>query len=105
MISEHIGPEIWQKNVASLARGGRLVTCGATSGPRVELELRSFFSKQLTLLGSYMGSLAELRLVLTLAEQGRLSPVVDQVFPLKEAAEAHRRMEARHNFGKIILKV
>src|SRR5205085_2438867 len=64
VIVEHIGPEIWQKNLSCLARGGRLVTCGATSGPKVELELRYLFSKQLSILGSYMGSMAELLKVL-----------------------------------------
>ncbi len=105
VIVEHIGPDVWQKNLSCLARGGRLVTCGATSGQKVEIELRFLFSKQLSILGSYMGSLAELHKVVELVETGRLVPVVDQVFPMKEAADAQRRMEARKNFGKIVLKV
>ncbi len=105
VIFEHIGPEVWQKNIQSLVRGGRLVTCGATSGPKVEIELRYLYSKQLSVLGSYMGSLAELRRVLEWAEQGKLAPVVDKVFPLQEAAEAQKRMENRKNFGKIVLAI
>ncbi len=105
LIFEHIGPEVWQKNMLSLARGGRLVTCGSTSGPKVELELRPFFAKQLSVLGSYMGSFAELLKVVDLAEKGVLAPVIDQIFSLKEASQAQRRMESRQNFGKIILKV
>lgn len=105
VVFEHIGPETWKGSLSALARGGRLVTCGATSGPSVEIDLRHFYSKQLTILGSYMGSLAELHRVVDLAERGILHPVVDQVFMLKEAAEAHRRMESRANFGKIVLKV
>ena len=105
VICDHIGPEVWQKNISCLVRGGRFVTCGVTSGPKVELDLRYFYSRQLTLLGSYMGSFIELRRVLELVENGSIVPVVDEVFPLKEAAEAHRRMEERRNFGKIILKV
>ena len=105
VIVEHIGPDVWQKNISCLARGGRLVTCGATSGPKVEIDLRTLFSKQLSVLGSYMGSFAELYKVMDLTEAGRLVPTVDQVFPLKEAAEAQRRMESRKNFGKIVLKV
>ncbi len=105
VVFEHIGPEVWQKNLASLTRGGRLVTCGATSGPKVEMDLRPFFSKQLSILGSYVGSFAELSQVLEMAQEGVLQPVVDQVFPLKEAAQAQRHMESRKNFGKIILKI
>ncbi len=105
VIFEHIGPETWQSNISCMARGGRMVTCGATSGPKVEIDLRYFYSKQLSFLGSYMGSFAELLKVLELAEKGVLVPAIDQVFALKEAAEAQRRMESRQNFGKIILKV
>lgn len=104
VIFEHIGPETWPKNISCLARGGRMVTCGATSGPKAELDIRFLYSKQLSILGSYMGSFAELLKVLELAERGLIAPVLDQVFALKEAADAHRRMEARQNFGKIILK-
>lgn len=105
VVLEHIGPEVWQKNLASLARGGRLVTCGATSGPKAEVDLRHLFTKQLTILGSYVGSLSELHKVLKLAEEGHLKPTIDQVLALKEAPSAHRRMESRQNFGKIVLKV
>lgn len=105
VVFEHIGPDTWQKNLASLRRGGRMVTCGATSGPEVKMDIRHLYSKQLTILGSYMGSLAELHKVVGLGEKGTIYPVVDQVFDLKEAVLAHRRMESRHNFGKIVLKV
>ena len=104
VIFEHIGPETWPKNLASLARGGRMVTCGATSGPKAEVEIRFLFSKQLSILGSYMGSFAELHKALELIEKGVLLPVLDEIFPLKDAAQAHQRMEERKNFGKIILK-
>jgi NADPH:quinone reductase-like Zn-dependent oxidoreductase len=104
VVFEHIGPEVWEKSLACLGRGGRLVTCGATSGAKVEMDLRPFYSKQLSVLGSYMGSLAELKNALALAEKGVIKPVIDQVFPLKDAAEAHRRMESRRNFGKIVLR-
>ncbi len=105
VVLDHIGPEVWQKNLASLARGGCLVTCGATSGPKAEIDLRFLFSKQLTILGSYMGSFAELLKVIRLAEEGHLKPTLDQIFPLKDAQGAHLRMESRRNFGKIVLKV
>ncbi len=105
VVFEHIGPEVWQKSLLSLTRGGRLVTCGATSGPKVEMDLRPFFSKQLSILGSYMGSLSELLKMLELVELGIVRPILDQIFPLKEAVEAQRRMESRKNFGKIVLKI
>jgi NADPH:quinone reductase-like Zn-dependent oxidoreductase len=105
VVFEHIGPEVWKGSISSLVRGGRLVTCGGTSGPKAEIDIRYFYSKQLSIIGSYMGSLAELHKVLDLVERGLVVPTVDQVFPLKEAAEAHRRMESRQNFGKIVLKV
>lgn len=82
-----------------------MVTCGATSGPKAEMDIRYLYSKQLSILGSYMGSLAELHKVIGMAEQGILKPILDQVFALKDAAEAHKRMESRQNFGKIVLKV
>lgn len=105
VVFEHIGPETWQKNLSCMARGARMVTCGATSGPKVEIDIRTLYSKQHSILGSYMGSLTELHEVLALAEKGVVLPVLDQVFPLKEAADAQRRMESRQNFGKILLKV
>ena len=105
VIFEHIGPDTWPKNLACLARGGRMVTCGATSGPKAEIDIRYLFAKQLSVLGSYMGSLSELKEVFQWAEKGHLKPTLDRVFPLAEAAQAHRRMESRGNFGKIVLKV
>lgn len=105
VVFDHIGPELWQGNLQCLYRGGRLVTCGATSGPRVEIDLRHLYMRQLTILGAYMGSFAELNKVLELCQKGVILPTVDQVFPLKEAADAQRRMESRQNFGKIVLKI
>lgn len=105
VVFEHIGPETWQKNLTCLKRGGRMVTCGATSGPKAEVDIRFLYAKQLSILGSYMGSLAELYKVIEMAEQGIIKPIVDQVIPLKEAVSAHQRMESRQNFGKIVLKV
>ncbi len=105
VVFDHIGSEIWEKNLSCLARGGRLVTCGATSGPTVEMDIRYLYAKQLSVFGSYMGSLAELYKVIELVERGSLKPTLDQVFALKEARQAQVRMEARQNFGKIVLKV
>ena len=105
VIFEHIGPDTWPKNSACLARLGRMVTCGATSGPQVTMDIRPLYVRQHTILGCYMGGRAELLDCLRLVEAGKLRPVVDRVFPLQEAAAAHRHMELRSFFGKIVLSV
>lgn len=105
VVFEHIGPATWKGSLASLAKGGRLVTCGATSGPKAEMDLRFLFMKQLSILGSYMGGDGELRRVIRLLLQGKLKPVVDSVFPLEEAHKAHQKMESRDLFGKIVLRI
>lgn len=103
VVFEHIGPETWPKSLASLGRGGRMVTCGATSGPQTTIDIRFLFVKHLSILGSYMGSRHELDTVLGLLEEGKLHPVVDSTFPLKEAAKAQKKMLDRKQFGKIVL--
>lgn len=105
VVFEHIGPATWRGSMKCLARGGRLVTCGATTGPLVELDLRFFFTRELSVMGCYMGSRRELDQVLTLVSEERLKPVIDTVFPLKEAAKAQATMESRNFFGKLVLKV
>jgi len=89
--------------VAALARGGRLVTCGATAEGRVSLDLNALFGRHLALLGSWMGRRAELVEVLRFVRDGRLKPVVDSVMPLAEARRAHERVESRLHFGKVVL--
>ncbi len=103
LVFEHIGPETWEKSLLCLKRGGRIVTCGATSGPTVSFDLRFLFAKQLSISGCYMGSRKELMDVLRLIESGRLKPVVDSVFPLADAAAAQTKMLDRKQFGKIVL--
>lgn len=103
VVVEHVGQATWERSVRSLARGGRLVTCGATTGPAGAIDLRLLFARQLSLLGSYMGRKHELLEAAPLFFDGTLSPVVDEVMPLSEAAEAHRRLEAGAHFGKIVL--
>jgi NADPH:quinone reductase-like Zn-dependent oxidoreductase len=88
-----------------LARGGRIVTCGATSGFKTELDLRHLFARQLSILGTYMGGKGELLRAAALFFRGAVKPVVDSTFPLSEAGQAHRRMEASDRFGKIVLVV
>lgn len=105
VVIEHVGTDTIGKSLQSLARGGRLVTCGATSGPKVEADLRHIFARHLSILGSYMGGKRELAELVPLFDRGKLRPVVDKVFPLEEAGDAHRRMESRELFGKIVLTI
>jgi NADPH:quinone reductase-like Zn-dependent oxidoreductase len=105
LIFEHIGPDTWEKNLQCLTKGGRMVVCGATSGPTATLDIRFLFMKQHAIIGCYMGSKKELLDVLSLVEGGRLRPVIDSIFPLKEASAAQQKMLNRENFGKIVLRV
>jgi NADPH:quinone reductase-like Zn-dependent oxidoreductase len=105
IVFEHIGGEIFERSLKALARGGRLVTCGATSGGEAMVNIRLIFFKLLSILGSTMGSLAELHEIMKHVEAGRLRPVVDRVLPLDQIAEAHRVLENREAFGKIVLTV
>lgn len=104
VVFEHVGKATWDKSMASLAPGGRLITCGATTGYDVALDLRYLFSKQYTVMGSFMGSLAELHRVLRFVFNGELRPVVDRVYPLSEIRAAHERLEKGEQFGKIIVR-
>jgi NADPH:quinone reductase-like Zn-dependent oxidoreductase len=105
VVVEHVGQATWERSILSLAHRGRLVTCGATTGPAGATELRYVFSKQLSLLGSYMGSKAELLEAAAFYFAHRLKPVVHAVVPLAEASRAHEMMEASQHFGKIVLQV
>ncbi len=104
VVFEHVGVATWPKSLESLAAGGRLVTCGATTGYEASLDLRYLFNKQWSLLGSFMGSLSELHQVLKFVFRGQLRPVVDRVYPLSEARAAHERLEHKEQFGKVVLK-
>lgn len=105
VVIEHVGGEVFTKSVLAAAWGGRVVTCGATAGFRPEVDLRQIFFRQVQVLGSTMGSRASLFRVLDLVREGKLAPVVDRVLPLWEAQEAHRVLEARQAFGKVVLEV
>jgi NADPH:quinone reductase-like Zn-dependent oxidoreductase len=103
IVVEHVGVATFEKSVKSLAVGGRLVTCGATTGYDARLDLRLLFAKQLQVLGSYMGTPSEL---LEAAEgffAGTFRPVVARTFPLADVADAHRALESSQHFGKIVL--
>jgi NADPH:quinone reductase-like Zn-dependent oxidoreductase len=103
VVFEHVGAATWAKSTESLARGGRLVTCGITTGYDVKLDLRPLFTRHQSLLGSFMGTLGELHRVLKFVFQGTLKPVVDRVYPLSETAAAHQHLENKEQFGKVVV--
>jgi len=103
IVFEHVGAATWEESLKSLKPAGTLVTCGATTGPNAAIELRFLYSRQLSILGSYMGTMGELHEVLKLVFSGKLKPVVDRVFPLQEIRAAHEYMEKSQMFGKIVL--
>ena len=103
IVIEHVGAATWDESVKSLKAAGTLVTCGATTGPSVGIDLRFVYSRQLSLLGSYMGTMGELHEVLGHVFAGRVKPVVDGVFPLREIRAAHEQLEKSQMFGKIVV--
>jgi NADPH:quinone reductase-like Zn-dependent oxidoreductase len=103
VVFEHVGASTWDKSIGCLPKGGRLVTCGATTGHDVKIDLRVLFYKSISLLGSTMGSKGELFRVLELVEAGKLKPVLDRVLPLTAAAEAHGLLTDRKSFGNVVL--
>ena len=103
IVMEHVGAATWDESLKSLKSGGTLVTCGATTGPNVAIDLRHLFARQLSLLGSYMGTMGELHEVLKYVFAGRLKPVLDRTFPLSEIRAAHEYLEKSQMFGKVVV--
>jgi NADPH:quinone reductase-like Zn-dependent oxidoreductase len=105
LVVESVGEATWMTSLRSVRRGGRIVTCGATSGPNPAEEVRLIFWNQLSILGSTMGSLSDWHAMIEAVERWRLRPVVDSVFPLARGIDAYRRLAAGEQFGKIVLAV
>jgi NADPH:quinone reductase-like Zn-dependent oxidoreductase len=105
VVIEHVGGEVMARSVVATASGGRIVTCGATTGYEPTIDLRHVFFRQIEILGSTMGSKGSLFVILEHVKAGRLKPVVDRVLSLWEAADGHRALEERAAFGKIVLQV
>jgi NADPH:quinone reductase-like Zn-dependent oxidoreductase len=103
VVVEHVGAATWDESMKCLKPAGRLVTCGATTGPNASMDLRFVYSRQLSILGSYMGTMGELYDVLGHVFAGRLKPVVDRTFHLKDLRAAHEHMEKSQMFGKIVV--
>jgi NADPH:quinone reductase-like Zn-dependent oxidoreductase len=105
VVIEHVGGDVMARSVLATASGGRIVTCGATTGFEPKIDLRHVFFRQVEILGSTMGSRGSLFGILELVKEGKLRPVVDRVLPLWDAREGHRVLEAREAFGKVVLEV
>ncbi len=103
VVVEHVGPATWKTSMSCLARSGRLVTCGGTTGATVEVLLPHLFIKSLSILGSTMGPRSALSEIFALVARGVLRPVVDRVLPLAEIRKAHELLEQRSVQGKIVL--
>jgi len=103
IVFEHVGQATFDESVKSLRYGGTLVTCGATTGFNAQFDIRVLFARQLSLLGSYMGSMGDFHEVMRHIFSGQLKPVVDRTFPLDEARAAHEYLEAGKQFGKVVL--
>ena len=103
LVFEHVGEKTFEGSYKSLCKGGRLVICGATSGYRASIDLRYIYFKHLQIIGSTMGTKAELMEIVHMAEKGLLKPVIDREFPLKEARKAQEYLEDRKQFGKVLL--
>lgn len=105
MVLDSVGKATWKQSIASLAKGGRLLTCGATTGPDPQEDIARIFWNQLSIHGSTMGTHGEFAEMLRMFRDGRLRPVVDAVFPLSQAREAACKLEEKRQFGKIVLRL
>ena len=105
VVIDCIGGETWMKSLAALAKGGRLVTCGAAAGVRAQTDVRRIFWNHLKIFGVTLGSREEFQQVLNFVEAAQAKPIIDRIFPLSEAAAAHQYMEERKPFGKVVLRI
>ena len=105
VVLDCVGGEVWQKSLAALARGGRLITCGATAGGQPNDDITAIVSKHLKIYGSTLGSREEFRQLMSFMAVKQIKPIVDSVFPLREASAAQQHLEAGKQFGKIVLQI
>lgn len=105
VVVDNVGEKTWEKSIRCLGRGGRLVTCGGTTGPMVVTDVRKLFWYQYSILGSTMGNHAEYQAIVKLAHQGKLWPIVDRVYPLDQSKDAFACLEAGKQVGKLVIEV
>jgi NADPH:quinone reductase-like Zn-dependent oxidoreductase len=104
IVFEHTGQKTWNDSLRALKYGGKIVTCGATTGPLVKIDLRPLFIKHQQIIGSTMGTLQNMSAVLELINNEKLKPVVDKIYPIEEIKLAHQRLETGDQFGKIVMR-
>ena len=105
VVIDSVGHDTWDQSLIALGRAGRLVTCGGTSGPMVQTDVRRLFWNQWTIMGSTMGNSSEFDAVTSELREGRLTPVIDSVFDLEKGRDAFERMDAGRQFGKIVIRI
>ena len=105
VVFEHVGVATWARSVNSLTHGGRLITCGTTTGSETNFDIRLLYRRQLSIMGSFMGSKGDLFNILKFVNQGKLKPVISDIFSLQDANKAHDLIENRKHFGKVVLKI
>ncbi|MCI0692715.1 zinc-binding dehydrogenase [candidate division KSB1 bacterium] len=105
IVFEHVGEKTWDDSIKSLAKGGKIVTCGATTGYRAMTDLRYVYFRNLKIFGNIMGSKSEVLRLAEFFKLGKFRPVIDRVLPLAEAREAHRILANREQFGKVVLEI
>jgi NADPH:quinone reductase-like Zn-dependent oxidoreductase len=105
VVVEHVGEATWRTSLDAAARGGRIVVCGATTGPNPPAALHRIWWRELSILGSTMGARVDFQGAYDLIAAGRVRPVVDHVFELADIRAAHERLEAGEQLGKIVLRV
>lgn len=104
LVLDHVGAPTWQESLYSLREGGKMLVCGTTGGNQASIDIRQFYSKKLSISGGLLGPKEDLVTVVKLFEDGKLSSVIDSIYKLEDAAQAHSKMESSEHFGKIILK-
>lgn len=105
VVVDSVGEKTWDQSLKALRPGGRLVTCGATTGPMVQIDIRRLFWFQWSILGSTMGSMGEFAAMMAVANQGKLTPIVDTVVPLEDGRKAFERLEKGEQVGKVVIEV
>lgn len=105
LVIDSVGRETWLTSLKSVKKGGKIITCGATTGPDPQEEIRLIFWKQIEILGSTMSSISEFKEMVNLIKIMKIKPVVDSVIPLKEGKEGYKKLEEGRHFGKIVLKI
>jgi NADPH:quinone reductase-like Zn-dependent oxidoreductase len=105
IVIDHVGAATWATSIAALRQGGRMAVCGMTSGNEATIPVRMFYTKQIAMVGSLLGTRAQLQELINFVMRKRIQPVIDSVFPLQDAKEAQKKMEAGMHAGKILLKL